>query len=195
MSGLLFFLVLAAALFLSLVVQAFIPPVPWIEGARVLLMPLVLFYGALAMPLAGMLALSFLAGFMWDALNTVVFDTGQAAPDGTRALGVEISLGWSILVYAALGAIMSGFRPLFQRGRWEVHCLLSGVCTALIVLAEYLMITFRRGDPVFTPEIWWRIGGAGIVALLLSPVVFLLLNLAARAVGYHLRPQKEGLLP
>lgn len=194
MSTIFFFLVLAAALFLALVAQSFIPPLPWIEGARVLLMPLVFFYGALAMPLAGMLTLAFLAGFMWDALNTVIFDTGQAAEDGTRVLAVEISLGWSILVYAALGAIMSGFRPLFQRGRWEAHCLLSGVCTALIVLAEYLMITFRRGEPLFTQEIWWRIGGAGVMALLLSPIVFFLLNLAARGVGFDPRPQPEGFI-
>ncbi len=193
MSGIVFFLVLAASLFLALVVQSFIPPLPWLEGARVLLMPLVLFYGALAMPLAGMLALSFVAGFMWDALNTTVFAPGPLEEGMQEALAVEIGLGWSILVYAALGAIMSGFRPLFQRGRWEIHCLLSGICTSLIVLAEYAMITFRRGDPVFNSEVWWRIGGAGIIALMVSPIVFFLLNMAARAVGFDYRPQ-EGLI-
>ncbi len=194
MSTVIFFLVICAAMFLALVAQHFIPPLPWLEGARVLLMPLVFFYGALAMPLAGMLTLSFLAGFMWDALHTFVLHTGETGGEGAPVLGVEIALGWSILVYAALGAIMSGFRPLFQRGRWEIHCLLSGVCTALIVLAEYVMITFRRGDFAFSQEIWWRIGGPGVVALLLSPVVFFLLHLAARAVGFDPRPQPLGLI-
>jgi hypothetical protein len=71
--------------------------------------------------------------------------------------------GWSIILYAALGTIMSGFRPLFQRGRWEIHCLLSGICTSFIVLAEYLMITIRRQPVqlVFNEQVWWRIGGAG----------------------------------
>ena len=103
-------------------------------------------------------------------------DVGRAAHAQVhRGETVEIALGWSIVLYAALGALMSGFRPLFQRGRWEIHCLLSGVCTALIVLAEYLMITFRREPVVFVfdKDIWWRIGGAGLVAMLLVAVLFL----------------------
>ena len=75
---------------------------------------------------------------------------------------VEISAGSSILLYAVLAGIMHGLRPLFARGRWEVHCILSGIFTSLIVLAQYLMITFRRGSLVFTREIWWQIGGPGI---------------------------------
>src|SRR6476620_7378143 len=126
-----FFGVLVCSMFLALVGQHFLGPLPVVH-ARVMLMPIVMFYGALALPLWGMLALTFCGGLMWDALNT--------QPVGS---GVEISVGWSILLYAALGAIMSGFRPLFQRGRWEIHCLLTGVCTSIIVLAEYLMLTIR----------------------------------------------------
>jgi len=76
-----------------------------------MLLPMVMFYGALALPLPGMLALAFVGGLMNDALNTQY-------SDGV----VEIAAGWSIILYAALGTIMSGFRPLFQRGRWEIHC-------------------------------------------------------------------------
>lgn len=176
-----FFLVLVVALFGSLIAQHFIPPLPWLHCARVLLMPIVLFYGALAMPFAGMLALAFLAGFMWDALTAQIVDAN-----------VEIAMGWSILLYAALGSIMSGFRPLFQRGRWEVHCLLSGLLTSFIVLAEYLMISFRRGGLIFDPEIWWRIGGAGIIALFLAPLVFFGLNMSAWLIGYRLRNEEEA---
>lgn len=176
-----FFLVLVVALFSSLIAQHFIPPLPWLHFARVLLMPIVLFYGALAMPFAGMLALAFLAGFMWDALTAQIVDAN-----------VEIAMGWSILLYAALGSIMSGFRPLFQRGRWEVHCLLSGLLTSVIVLAEYLMISFRRGGLTFGPEIWWRIGGAGVIALFLAPFVFFGLNTIAWLIGYPLRNEEEA---
>jgi len=42
-----FFFVLLVAMFLALVVQHFIGPVPVI-GSRVLLMPIIMFYGALA---------------------------------------------------------------------------------------------------------------------------------------------------
>jgi hypothetical protein len=169
-------------MFLALVAQHFIAPLP-IIGARVLLMPIIMFYGSLALPVPGMLALALCGGLMWDALNALSVDGN-----------VEIALGWSIVLYAALGALMGGFRPLFQRGRWEVHCLLSGVCTAFIVLAEYLMITFRR-EPVvfiFDKEIWWRIGGAGLVAVLLSPFIFFALNYFAFLVGYDTQPQRNA---
>lgn len=177
-----FFFLLLVAMFVALVAQHFIGPLPVI-GARVLLMPIIMFYGALALPTPGMLVLAFCGGLMWDALHMQIIGGN-----------VEIALGWSIVLYAALGALMGGFRPLFQRGRWEIHCLLSGVCTSMIVLAEYLMITFRR-DPVvfvFNKDIWWRIGGAGLVAAFLSPFFFFTLNYLAFLVGYDTQPTREG---
>ena len=170
-------------MFLALVAQYFIGPLP-IVGARVLLMPIIMFYGALALPVPGMLALAFVGGLMWDAMNTNILGEGN----------VEIALGWSIVLYAVLGSLMGGFRPLFQRGRWEIHCLLSGVCTSLIVLAEYMMLTFRR-EPVvfiFNKDIWWRIGGAGLVAALLSPFFFFALNYLAFFVGYDPQPDRNA---
>ena len=175
-----FFLVLVAMMFLTLVAQHFIGELP-MSGARVLLMPIVLFYGALALPLPGMLALAICGGLMWDALNAHILESD-----------VEIALGWSIVLFAALGALMNGFRPLFLRGRWEVHCLLSGVCTSAIVLAEYLMITFRR-EPVtfvFNSQVWWRIGAPGVAAALLSPFFFFGLNYLASLVRYDPEPEK-----
>jgi hypothetical protein len=176
-----FFLLLLVAMFVALIVQHFIPALPVID-ARVLLMPIIMFYGALALPTPGMLVLAFCGGLMWDALHVQILSGN-----------VEIALGWSIVLYAALGALMGGFRLLFQRGRWEIHCLLSGVCTSMIVLAEYLMITFRR-EPVvflFNKDIWWRIGGAGLVAAFLSPFFFFTLNYVAFLVGYDTQPIRE----
>lgn len=175
-----FFFAVVVLMFIALVVQHFIGPLPQIE-ARVLLMPLVMFYGALAFPTAGMLALAFIGGLMWDALHVQIV-AGEP----------EVGLGYSIVLYAVLGGLMSGFRPLFLRGRWEVHCLLSGVCTSIIVLVEYLMISIRR-EPVrfvFDQEIWWRIGGAGLVALLLSPFVFFALNYLGHLTGYDPQPDR-----
>jgi hypothetical protein len=162
------------AMFLSLVVQELIPGFPWLfQGARILILPVVFFYGALAFPYGPMLGLAFCAGFMWDALHVQVVDSN-----------VEISLGWSIILYAALGAIMSGFRPLFERGFGVlIHAILSGIFVSLLVLGEYLMITFRRGDFLFPPVIWWRIGGAGAMALMMAPVVYLTFHLLGRMVG------------
>jgi len=177
----LFFCILVVVMFCSLVVQHFIPPLPEI-GARVLLMPIVVFYGALALPTPGMLALVLLGGLMWDALHVQIVEGN-----------IEIAMGWSIVLYAGLGAIMGGFRPLFQRGRWEVHCFLSGLCTAFVVLAEYLMLTFRRDPVVFVlnKDIAWRIGGAGLMALLLSPFFFFGLNYLANLAGYDPQPLRR----
>lgn len=179
-----FFLILLAALFGSVVVQHFIPPLEFLEGARVIIMPLVLFYGALALPVGGMLFLAFFAGVLWDLSITQVLDNG--APT------VEIALGYSVILYAALGAIMSGFRPLFLKGRWEIHCLLSGVCTILIVIAEFGMLSLRRAAVfeapfVFDNSLRWRVLGPGLVAAVLAPVVFFFLSALASWVGYNPR--------
>jgi hypothetical protein len=177
-----FFFLLLISMFVALVAQHFIGPLPVI-GARVLLMPIIMFYGALALPTPGMLMLAFCGGLMWDALHVQMIEGN-----------VEIALGWSIVLYATLGALMGGFRPLFQRGRWEIHCLLSGVCTSMIVLSEYLMLTFRR-EPVvfvFNREIWWRIGGAGLIAAFLSPLFFFALNYLAFLVGYDTQPERHA---
>lgn len=184
-----FFLVLLLAAFGSLVLQHFIPPLAFMYGARVMLLPLVFFFGALSLPFSGMLLLAFICGLMSDALTAQVLDVGMGP---TSATVVEVGLGWSIVLYGVLGAIMSGFRPLFKRGRWEIHCLMSGICTALIVLSEFLMISIRRAALYdapfqFSPEIWWRIGGPGLVALVLAPVVFFFLKSLAALVGYNIR--------
>ena len=183
-----FFFILLGSMFISLIVQHFIGPLPP-TGARLFLMQVVMFYGALALPLWGMLALVFAGGLMWDAMGTQWTSLPGENVDGS----VEIAMGWSIVVYAALGTIMSGFRPLFQRGRWEIHCLLAGLCTSAFVLAEYLVITLRR-EPVtliFNQEIWWRIGGAGLMAVLIAPLVFFVLNYFASLVGYDPQPARK----
>ncbi|MEI6351066.1 MAG: hypothetical protein WCP06_08165 [Verrucomicrobiota bacterium] len=184
-----FFLILVLSSFAALVVQHFIPPLAFLEGARVVIMPLILFYGALALPFGLMLALAFACGLMWDCLTSQVVTTGMGT--GTTPT-VEMALGWSILLYATLGGLMSGFRPLFQRGRWEIHCLMSGILTSLILLVEFLMISVRRAALeeapfVFTREVWWRIGGPGLIALFIAPVLFWLLSSFAALVGYNPR--------
>jgi hypothetical protein len=163
----------------SLTAQEFIPPLPY--GGRMHLLPLVFFYGALAVPPAGMLLLAFTGGLMWDAL------VATQVVDGS----LEISLAWSIVLYAVLGAVMSGFRPLFKRGHgWEIHCLLAGPLVCIFVLSEYLMITFRRGEFIFPKVIWWRIGGEGLAAMIAAPFVFLILHWLALSLGL-VRPREE----
>ena len=175
-----FFVILLVLTFFAQIAEFFIPTIPWMYNAHVYIVPVIVFFGAMVLPFPLMLALAFCAGLMLDALTVQVI--------GPR---VEISLGSSILIYAVLAGIMHGLRPLFIRGRWEIHCIVCGICTSAIVLAQYLMITFRRGSLTFTPEVWWQIGGPGLIAVLISPVVFWILHTIARATAYPYLPTSD----
>ncbi|MEQ1859528.1 MAG: hypothetical protein ABMA13_06300 [Chthoniobacteraceae bacterium] len=175
-----FFLILLILMFGALVIQHFIGPLPML-GCRLLLMQMLMLYGAIALPLHGMLVVTFIGGLMWDALQAQQIDGAY-----------QISMGWSVAFYMGLGTIMAGFRPLFLRGRWEVHCLLTGVLTAAIPLAEFIMVTVRT-EPVqwiFDKSVAWRIGGAGLIATLLSPLLFFVLNYLAVLTGYDPQPER-----
>jgi len=176
-----FFLILLALVFLAQIVELFIPPLDWMYNAHVYIVPIVVFYGAMALPFPLMLALAFFAGLLLDVLTMQVI--------GPR---VEIALGWSILIYAVLASIMHGLRPLFMRGRWEVHCIMSGICTSLILLAQYLMITFRRGSLLFEREAWWQIGGPGVLAMIMAPLLFWVLHTIGEATGNPFLREREG---
>jgi hypothetical protein len=175
-----FFIVLVILIVIVQIAEYFIPPLDWMYHAHVYIVPVLVFYGAVALPFPLMLALALCAGILLDALTVQVI--------GSK---VEISLGWSILLYAVLAGIMHGLRPLFIRGRWEVHSVLTGICTSAILLAQYLMITFRRGNFLFTREIWWQIGGPGLIAMLMAPVIFWILNWVARVTRYPYLPERS----
>ena len=176
-----FFLILIVLTFIAQIVEFFIPPLDWMESARIYIVPLIVFYGAMALPFPAVMALAFFAGFMLDALTAQVL--------GGR---VEISIGWSILLYAVLAAIMHGLRPLFIRGRWEVHCIMAGVCTSAIILSQYLMISFRRGSLFFTRETWWQIAGPGIIAVIMAPLAFFILHWLAGLTRNPYRPDRDA---
>jgi hypothetical protein len=174
-----FFFLLLFLVLVAQIAELFIPALPWLYNAHVYIVPVIVFYGAMALPFPLMLTLALYAGVLLDALTVQVI--------GGK---VEISAGSSILLYGVLAGIMHGLRPLFARGHWEVHCILSGVFTSLIVLAQYLMITFRRGSLIFTREIWWQIGGPGIVAMLVAPILFWLLQWIAQMTAYRYGPER-----
>ena len=175
-----FFCILLALVAIAQITEYFIPPLDWMYHAHIYIAPVLVFYGAMALPFPLMLGLALFAGILLDALTVQVI--------GNK---VEISLGSSILIYAVLAGIMHGLRPLFIRGRWEVHCLLTGICTSAIILAQYLMITFRRGTFIFTNEVWWQIGGPGLMAMLMAPVIFWILNWIARLTRYPYLPERS----
>src|SRR2546421_4846656 len=174
-----FFVLLLFLVLVAQIAELFIPALPWLYEVDMYIVPVIVFYGAMALPFPLMLALALYAGLLLDALTVHVI--------GGK---VEISTGSSILLYAVLAGIMHGLKPLFIRGRWEVHCILSGICTSSIILAQYLMITFRRGSLVFTREIWWQIGGPGLLAMAIAPILFWLLQWMGRMTAYSYGPER-----
>ena len=175
-----FFLILLVLVFFTQIIELFIPPLEWMYNAHIYIVPVIVFYGAMALSFPLMLILAAFAGLLLDVLTMQVVDQR-----------VEITLGWHIMIYAVLASIMHGLRPLFIRGRWEIHCIMSGVCTSLILLAQYLMITFRRGSILFTPEAWWQIGGPGVIAMIVAPLLFWLLHTIGEATSNPFLPQRE----
>lgn len=185
-----FCLLLAVTLALSFLAQEFLPVVSWAYEARVLLVPVVFFAAAAALPFPLMLVFAFATGFVWDARHLVI----EAAPAGGWFPGEVIeaglpspSFGYSILLYGLLGSLMQGIRPLFRRGRWELPVLLCGIGTAILLTAEHLWFCFLRGRFFFPEEIVLHIGTTALLSMMLSPIIFFLVHCLSQLAGYRIR--------
>jgi hypothetical protein len=159
-------LVLFAAVYPALIVQEFLPPVPFLDNARLLLVPLVFCYGALWLPFPAMLGLALWTGFLSDLLYLHII--------GDR---VEIGLGWSMLYYVFAGTLLQTLRGVFGAGRWEIHCLASGAVTLLLLLGQYAMVSLRRESFFFDGTVAWHLAGPAVAALFLAPVVYFFFQL------------------
>ena len=188
MNALAFFGVVLVADLLAVVFQSYSPPLAMFQGASVLIFPVLLAYGALALPFPAALAVAFCNGLLWDALTVQFIRPGMYAQGPMME---EISLGWSVVLFGVLTMLVHGMRPLFLRGRWDLHCLASGVCTVVILLSQYLMITFRLGGLIFPKTLWIRILLPGFFAMLLSPVVYVVFYFVAELLDYPVRLEED----
>src|SRR5262249_57430484 len=98
------------------IAELFIPALPWLYNSHVYIVPVIVFYGAMALPFPLMLGLALFAGVLMDALTVQVI--------GGK---VEISAGSSILLYGVLAGIMHGLGALVYPGPLEWHCIPTGV--------------------------------------------------------------------
>ena len=168
-----FILLIILSMFLGLIAQHFAGDVPGL-GSHVLLLPLIFLCAAAMLPLWEMLLLAFIGGLMWDCLTFIPID-GRA----------DLPFGATMLFYAGLGAVMNGLRPLYLRGRWQVHVVFAGLLTSLLVLVEFLIITFRR-EPfalIWPREVWLRAAGSGLAAVLLAIPAFIMFGWLGRRLG------------
>lgn len=153
------------AVFFLLIFQEFIPPVRAMEGARVVLVPMIFCYVALAAPTWAMLLTAVYTGLVTDLMYLHVVD-------GV----VEIGLGWSIIYFVLFGFVAHGFQPAFLRGHWWLHVLLSAAGTCVFLALQYAMISFRRQGIVFNEVVAWRILAPGLFAAVAAPLVHLVVT-------------------
>jgi hypothetical protein len=65
------------------------------------------------------------------------------------------------------------------------------VLTSLMVLIEYVVLTFRR-EPfafIWPTDVWHRVLSSGLVVAMASPFVFITLNWVGRRLGHFEKPR------
>jgi hypothetical protein len=189
-----FHIILFVVLCLSFVAQEFLPAVSWAYDARLFIVPVVFAGCSVSLPFASMLAFAFFTGFVWDGRHlvenfpSILPSNLGLAPENVR---LNPAFGTSILYYAIIGGLMQGIRPLFRRGRWELPVLMTGVATGVLLVVEYLLLSFLRGSFDFSKETWFNIGTTSLLSLIISPLLFLFIHWLAKASEYRIR--YEGL--
>ncbi len=187
-------------LLLSFMVQEFIPGLEIAQFATLFLPAVFFFSASVAAPFGVMLMLAFVTGFIWDARHLPGVVESLAGAEDVFGTGADSELGagshplpfgLSIVLFAMLGTLMQGIRPLFKRGRLELPVLMVGVATFLWLLSQYLIITFLRGSLQFPMGVWSKMITDTLLAMLAAPLIFLLLYSLARLSSYEIK--YEGL--
>lgn len=201
----LFNLIVIIFMVCAFVVEEFMPAISIAQHARLFLAPVFFFSAAVAVPFPVMLILAFMAGFMWDARYLVVTTPDSIAEavagfgitstgagyNAAMSAGMDLRFGMSILMFGVIGTIMQGIRPLFKRVRWELPVLMVGVVTALWLTAQYLLLTFLRGEIFFQFDVLSKLITDTLLAMLAAPVIFLVLHMLAKVTNYEIK--YEGL--
>jgi cell shape-determining protein MreD len=176
------FLLLAAFL-----VQQFVPAFTGLSHSRILIVHLVFLCTAVTVATPTMLLLAFIGGILWDAhcsLAPIIAD-----PDVYTQPVESLRFGYSILLFAAMGFLMQGLNPLFRQGKWHFSALLTGVAIFLYLSAEFILISFVRGEFVITRSIIRLLCYTSLLTMLLSPVIFWLLYQLAKLFDHSLYPE------
>jgi len=146
---------------------------------------------AVTVDMPAMLLLAFLGGFLWDAQNALGPPGGD--PEVYTPLG-SLRFGTSIVLYAMMGLLMQGIRPLFQRGRWQVSIPIAGFALFLYLLAEYLLLAFVRGDLMLSFPILRQMVLSSGMTMIFAPIILLILTRLERVFGIlpATEPKRRG---
>lgn len=171
----------------AFVVQQFLPAFTGLYDSRILLVQLVFLCCAVTVATPTMLLIAFIGGFLWDVQCALGPSCGDVE---VYVQQVEsLRFGYSILLFGAMGYLMQGIQPLFRKGKWHFSAILSGIAIFLYLTAEYVIITFVRGEFMLTRSTVLQMIYTSLLTMLLSPFVFWLLFSIARRCGTSILPQ------
>ncbi|HBJ82982.1 MAG: hypothetical protein Q8M07_22675 [Prosthecobacter sp.] len=184
-------------LLLTFTVQEFIPGLEIAQYATLFLPAVFFFCASVAAPFSMMLVLAFITGFIWDARHLQGVTESMAGVEDLLGTGADSELsgagshslpfGLSIVLFGMLGTLMQGIRPLFKRGRLELPVVMVGVATFVWLLSQFLIMTFLRGSLQFPGGVWSKMITDTLLAMLASPLIFLLLYSLARLSSYEIK--------
>lgn len=176
---------LIGLLLLSCLLQQFLPGISAWHDARILILPLVVLCGSSTVSTAGMLCLAFLGGFLWDCEQITTYEQGDPLVYGAAV--DSLKFGYSIILYALMGFLMQGIRPLFQEGKWYLSAAFSGVAIFLYLFVEYLLRSFIVGGFSLDNGVIEQIGATSLLTMMLSPFMFWILFRIADLCGHTIR--------
>lgn len=179
-----YLLTVLALLIVAFILRQFIPVFPSLYHVRFFLVPLIFICAAVTLDVVGVLLLSFVCGFLWDAQHTILSVTGDA--EVYPEVAATLKFGYSIFLFAIAGFVMQGVQPLFREGKWQVSVLVTGVALFLYLFVELMLLSFVRGQVALTGDTLRFIFFSSIITMSFSPLVFLFLFKVAAAYRYQI---------
>jgi len=158
------FVILLLLLPIAVAVQDLLPAIPPFQ-ARILLLPVVFCFGAMALPLVPALFFA-LATALVQGLVLLQIQSGQAELGLT--VPVVFFLVWAIVLQMASDAT--------HGTRWEVHALGSAVVTLSLLGVEFLVLCVRRGGFPLEMTVLLRIVIPSAASLLIAPLLYFTLR-------------------
>ncbi len=169
--------------------QQFVPAFTGLSHSRFLIVQLVFLCCAVSVATPTMLLLAFIGGILWDAHCSLA--SLNLDPEIYTQPVESLRFGYSILLFAAMGFLMQGLNPLFRRGKWQFSAILTGFAIFFYLTAEFLLISFVRGNFNFTQSTLSFLFYTSFLTMLLSPFIFWLLFQIARFFDYTLYPEAD----
>jgi len=152
----------------------------WMHHGRLFLLPALFFTACVTVPFPGMLSMAFACGFLWDCSNALVWGPEFYLLAGGEGPG----FGAGPVLFGLLGCVVHGVRPVFLAGARVIAVVAAGLGTFLLLLCEYLWISFRAGHFSFPEGFWAKVVVSTAWAVVASLAIVPVLVAGLRAGGH-----------